>query len=115
NHAESLGFILETLYTLFLPYYSRWEVKDFKNESQKLKAWAVFETNFGVLEKLAGAFKHYLELPNDWSTILKFSENDSYTLESSPIDVGKKIHDELLMMSSSVVFTSATLGNASGD
>lgn len=115
NHAESLGFILETLYTLFMPYYSRWEVKDFKNESQKLKAWAVFETNFGVLEKLAGAFKHFLELPGDWSTILKFSENDSYTLESSPIDVGKKIHDELLMMSSSVVFTSATLGNASGD
>ena len=40
---------------------------------------------------------------------------EGYSIESSPIDVGKKIHDELLMMSSSVVFTSATLGNAAGD
>ena len=115
NHAESVHFILNNLYTLFMPYMSRWENRDFKNEPQKLRAWTVFETNFGVLEKLAGSFKHYLELPNDWSTIIKFSENDSFALESSPIDVGKRIHDELLMMSSSVVFTSATLGNASGD
>lgn len=115
NHAESLSFILTNLYDLFMPFISRWENKDFKNDSQKMKAWAVFETNFGQLEKLTVAFKHYLDSPSDWSTILKFSENDSYTLESSPIDVGKKIHDELLLMSSSVVFTSATLGNASGD
>lgn len=115
NHMESLQFILNNLYELFMPFMSRWEVKDFKNEPQKLKAWAVFEKNFGVLEKLTAAFKHYLEMPNDWSTILKYSENENYTLESSPIDVGKRIHDELLMMSSSVVFTSATLGNASGD
>ena len=115
NHAESLHFILTSLYDLFTPFMSRWENKDFKSEPQKLRAWTVFETNYGVLEKLTAAFKHYLELPNDWSTILKFSENDSYAIESSPIDVGKRIHDELLMMSSSVVFTSATLGNASGD
>jgi ATP-dependent DNA helicase DinG len=115
NHAESLHFILTSLYDLFTPFMSRWENKDFKNEPQKLRAWTVFETNYGVLEKLTAAFKHYLELPNDWSTILKFSESDSYALESSPIDVGKRIHDELLLTSASVVFTSATLGNASGD
>ena len=115
NHIESLHFILTSLYELYMPFISRWENKDFKNDSQKLKAWAVFEANFGVLEKIAGAFKHYLDLPSDWSTIIKYSENDGYTIESSPIDVGKKIHDELLMMSSAVVFTSATLGNASGD
>ena len=115
NHAESIHFILTNLYQLYMPYMSRWENRDFKNEPQKMKAWTVFETNFGVLEKLVGAFKHYLEMPNDWSTIIRFSESDSYALESSPIDVGKRIHDELLMMSSSVVFTSATLGNAHGD
>jgi ATP-dependent DNA helicase DinG len=115
NHIESMGFIYEGLYNLYMPYMSRWENKDFKNEPQKLKAWAVFETNFGSLERLVAAFKHYLENPSEWSTILKFSENDGYSIESSPIDVGRKIHDELLMMSSSVVFTSATLGNASGD
>jgi ATP-dependent DNA helicase DinG len=115
NHAESLHFILTNLYQLYMPFMSRWENRDFKNEPQKMKAWTVFETNFGVLEKLVGAFKHYLELPADWSTIIRYAESDGYTFESSPIDVGKKIHDELLMMSSSVVFTSATLGNASGD
>lgn len=115
NHIESMNFIFESLYNLYMPYMSRWENKDFKNEPQKLKAWAVFETNFGSLEKLYESFKHYLDNPSDWSTIIKYSENDSYTLESSPIDVGKKIHDELLMMSTSVVFTSATLGNATGD
>jgi len=115
NHAESLHFILNNLYTIFLPFLSRWENRDFKNEVQKLRAWTVFETNFGILEKLCSAFKHYLELPGDWSTIIKFSEFEGYTFESSPIDVGKRIHDERLVMSSSVVFTSATLGNASGD
>ncbi len=115
NHVESMHFIFETLYNLYMPFMSRWENKDFKNEPQKLKAWAVFETNFGSLEKLVASFKHYLDNPADWSTILKYAETEGYSVESSPIDVGKKIHDELLMTSSSVVFTSATLGNASGD
>lgn len=115
NSAESMNFIFETLYNLYMPYISRWENKDFKSEPQKLKAWAVFESNFGSLERLVTCFKHYLDNPADWSTIIRFSENDSYCIESSPIDVGKKIHDELLTLSSAVVFTSATLGNASGD
>lgn len=115
NHIESMHFIFESLYNLYMPYMSRWENKDFKNETQKMKAWAVFETNFGNLERLVASFKHYLENPSDWSTALKYSENEGYSIESSPIDVGKKIHDELLATSTSVVFTSATLGNASGD
>lgn len=115
NHVESIQFILTSLYSLYVPFFSRWENKELKGESQKLKAWTVFEKNFGVLEKLTGAFKHYLELPNDWSTVLCYAENDGYRIESSPIDIGKKIHDELLVTSASVVFTSATLGNASGD
>lgn len=115
NHIESMDYIFESLYNVYMPYISRWENKDFKNETQKLKAWAVFENNFGVLEKLHTSFKHYLDNSSEWSTIIKYAENDGYSFESSPIDVGRKIHDELLMMSSSVVFTSATLGNASGD
>jgi ATP-dependent DNA helicase DinG len=115
NHIQSLNFILESLYNLYMPYMSRWDNKEFKNETQKLKAWAVFETNFGSLDKLVAGFKHYLDHPSDWCTILKYSENDGYRIESSPIDVGKMIHDELLATSTSVVFTSATLGNASGD
>jgi ATP-dependent DNA helicase DinG len=115
NHIESMQFIISSLFQLYMPFMSRWENRDFKNETQKLKAWAVFETNFGTLERLNAAFTHYLEAAADWSTILKFSEYDGYSIESSPIDVGKRIHDELLALSSSVVFTSATLGNASGD
>jgi ATP-dependent DNA helicase DinG len=115
NHVESLHFIFNSLYTLYMPYMSRWENRDFKNEAQKLRAWTVFESNFGILDKLTSAFKHFLDQPQDWSTIIQFSEAYSYTFESSPIDIGKKIHDELLLPSAGVVFTSATLANASGD
>jgi ATP-dependent DNA helicase DinG len=115
NHIESLHFILNNLYSLYLPFMSRWKDKDFKNDSHHLKAWAVFESHFGILEKLTGSFQHFLEATSDWSTVLIFSEMDGFKIESSPIDVGKKIHEELLNSSSSVVFTSATLANASGD
>lgn len=115
NHSESLCFILESLFALFNPYITKWELKDFKNEPQKLKAWAVFESNVGLLEKLLNYFKHFLESPSDWCTVLRFNEKESFSIESSPVDVGKKIYEELLSPSQSVVFTSATLGNASGD
>lgn len=112
---ESIFFVFSDLYTLFLPYMSRWDHKDFKNNSKKLQAWAVFESSFGNLEKLTNGLKHCLETPSEWSTIMKYSEADGYVIESSPIDVGKMIYEELLTPSSSVVFTSATLGNATGD
>lgn len=112
---ESIFFVFSDLYTLFLPYMNRWDHKEFKNNSKKLQAWALFESSFGHLEKLTTGLKHCLETPVEWSTIMKFSESEGYVIESSPIDVGKMIHEELLSPSSSVVFTSATLGNASGD
>jgi ATP-dependent DNA helicase DinG len=115
NHVESLHFIFENLYKLFMPFITRWEQKQFEGDQNKLKAWGVFEKNFGVLESVYAAFGHFIEMPNDWSTVIQYSDNDGYRLESSPIDVGKRIHDELLQTSSSVVFTSATLGNAHGD
>ncbi len=115
NHVESLGYIFESLYDLYLPYLSRWENRDLKGEPQKLKAFAVFESNFGNLERLVTCFKHFLDRPVDWCTIVKFSEHEGYAIESAPIDVGRRIHDELLTPSTAVVFTSATLGNAHGD
>ncbi|MES2529122.1 MAG: helicase C-terminal domain-containing protein [Bdellovibrionota bacterium] len=115
NSCESLSYIFANLYQLYMPYVSRWENKDFRNEPQKLKAWAVFEQNFGALERLTTAFKHFIDQPPEWCTIIEYTESNGYSLASSPVDVGRRIHDELLMMSSSVIFTSATLGNASGD
>ncbi len=115
NHTESIGFIFESLYHLYLPYFSRWQSKDFKNEPQKLKAWALLESHFATLDKNVGSFKHFLENPSDWCTVMNYHESEGYAFESSPVDVGRKIHDELLMMSSSVIFTSATLANGSGD
>jgi ATP-dependent DNA helicase DinG len=115
NSCESLSYIFTSLYTLYMPFVSRWENKDFRNEPQKLKAWSTFEKNFGVLERLATSFKHFIDQPQDWCTIIEYTESNGYSLASSPVDVGRRIHDELLMLSSSVIFTSATLGNASGD
>ncbi|MFL5785081.1 MAG: helicase C-terminal domain-containing protein [Bacteriovoracaceae bacterium] len=115
NSCESLAYIFANLYKLYMPFVSRWENKDFRNEPQKLKAWSTFEKNFGNLERLTTSFKHFIDQPQDWCTIIEYTEAHGYSLASSPVDVGKRIHDELLMMTSSVIFTSATLGNASGD
>lgn len=115
NHIKSLEFIFSELFTLYFPFISRWEIKDLKEDKNKIKAWAVFESMFGQLEKLCEAFKHYIDAPKDWVGVLQYSENDGYTMSSSPIDVGRKIFDELLTPSHSVVFTSATLANAAGD
>jgi ATP-dependent DNA helicase DinG len=115
NHFESICFIFNSLNDLYQPFISKWQIKDFKNEPQKLKAWAVLEANLGLLEKNANYFRHYLESSADWCTFISFEETYGYAIISSPVDVGKKIHDELLNTSSSVIFTSATLGNANGD
>lgn len=115
NHLKSLEFIFSELFTLYFPFISRWEMKDLKEDKNKIKAWAVFESMFGQLEKLCEAFKHYIDDPKDWVGVLQYSENDGYTMSSSPIDVGRKIYEDLLQPSKSVVFTSATLANATGD
>ena len=114
NHLDSIKFILENLYNVLLPYATRWEVKDLKDE-QQVTAFTRFETFFSNLSDIFEVLDVSLNLKEGYTHSLRFHENEGYLFESSPINVGEKLHDHLLETTSSVVMTSATLGNAHGD
>lgn len=115
NHLESLNQIWGDLYTLILPHFERWQKKDFGDDKNKMKAWAVFESFWGQLEKHVAGLTHFLKPPALWVTALKFSEENGWQIESAPIDVGQTLHKGLLETATSVVYTSATLANDKGD
>jgi len=50
-----------------------------------------------------------------WARALCFHEKDGPKIAVAPIDVGRIVHEQLLVPSESVVFTSATLANDKGD
>ena len=119
NHLESIEHILETITQYLLPYASRWEAKDFKDDAM-ITAWTKFESFFSHFSDTSMALAAILnpedfELSTPWSKSIRFHEEYGMELLSSPVNVGKVIHQHLLNNSSSVVFTSATLGNASGN
>lgn len=115
NHLESWSQIWTDLYAMLLPHFERWQNKDLKDDKNQLKAWALFESFWGQLEKHVQGLAHFLKTPEGWVTALKFSEEQGWMIESHPIDVGKWLAQGLLEGSKSVIYTSATLANASGD
>ena len=115
NHLESLSQIWSDLYALLLPHFERWDKKEFDEDKNKMKAWAIFESYWGQLEKHTQALVHFLKPPQLWVTALKFSEEAGWVIESAPIDVGSVLHKGLLETAEAVVYTSATLANDKGD
>jgi ATP-dependent DNA helicase DinG len=115
NHLESLHQIWGDLYALLMPHFERWQKKDFDDDKNKMKAWALFESFWGQLEKHVMGLAHFLKPPTLWVTALKFSEEDGWQIESAPIDVGLTLHKGLLESATAVVYTSATLANDKGD
>lgn len=118
NHIESLYFILQDFSEKLLPYHGRWEAKDLE-EQNEIVALTRFETFvshlFDILTTIEVALGKSESISRkDYAVSLSFHEEDGYLLKVSPIDVGRVLHDGLLATSSSVVFTSATLGNDEG-
>lgn len=117
HHFESLAYILTGLCETFLPYRDRWDVKMLKEDNQVM-ALTRFESFAGHIDDLEMALRFSLGLPEtreDYASSLKYHEQFGFALSASPIDVGQFLHDGLLQTSASVVYTSATLGNAHGD
>ena len=119
NHLESINHILEVTSQYLLPYASRWEAKDFKDESL-ITAWTKFESFFSHFSDTSAALGEILNDQNDsteiaWSKSFRFHEDYGFNLLSAPVNIGKVIHHHLLQNTNSVVFTSATLGNAFGN
>jgi ATP-dependent DNA helicase DinG len=115
NHIESLHQIWRDHYTALFPHFERFQNKEFGEDKNKMKAYALFESFWGQLEKHVQSLEHYLEPPKLWVTALKFSEEGGWGVESAPIDVGESLAKGLLEGSKSVVYTSATLANDKGD
>lgn len=114
NHLESMHFVFQTLVKALGPHASRFDIKNLKTENEII-AFTRFESFYSQLQDYENAFLKLLT-PNDtYARSMKFLEKDGFLFMASPINVGEIVHQELLALSSSVVFTSATLANGNGD
>lgn len=114
NHIESVHFILQTYLNQLLPFAGRFDVKNLKSENE-IVAFTRFESFFSQLSDYVLSFDKLVAPPDNYCRSMKFLENHGYLFSSSPIDVGLILKEQLLSTSASVVFTSATLANATGD
>lgn len=114
NHLESIKNIVFDLLESTISYLSRWEVKDFEDDKM-VTAYGRFETFVSSLQDIYSALDKALLSPDDHACSMAFHERYGVNIQCSPVDVGKVLHDGLLENSHSVLFTSATLGNANGD
>ena len=59
NHLESINHILEVITQFLLPYASRWEAKDFKDEAM-ITAWTKFESFYSHFSDTSVALSEIL-------------------------------------------------------
>ncbi|MGZ3806703.1 MAG: helicase C-terminal domain-containing protein [Bacteriovorax sp.] len=114
NHLESMHFILQTYLNHLLPYAGRYDVKNLKSDNEVI-AFTRFESFFSQLSDYVTCFDKLIVPTENYCRSMKFLESQGYLFSSSPIDVGRIVKDQLLSTSASVIFTSATLANGTGD
>lgn len=114
NHLESLKFILTNYSEDIEPYVSLFEVKNLEGE-QQIVALTRFETFAATLDDLVLVLDTAVNHKAGFCHSIKFHEKEGYCVTSGPINVGETLYNHLLQTSRSVLFTSATLGNANGD
>lgn len=114
DHLESIFHILGSFYNDLMPYGSRFESKEMKDDHQAM-AWTRFEKFLGGIEDTVTALEIGLQGKEDYARSMKFHEKQGFVMEAAPVNVGQVLHDGLLATSASVLYTSATLGNALGD
>ncbi len=117
HHLESIYHLLKSVYDRLYPYTIRWQVSDMQGQPE-ITAWTRFESFVGTLEDVMNALSLLLKIETStqpYSFSMKYHEKQGFLLSAGPINTGKILHDQLLQTSSSVVYTSATLGNEHGD
>ena len=114
THLESLAFIFQGYADLLTPYADRFDVKSLKTE-QQITAYTRFESFYSQAQDMAMAFDFLINPKENFCRSMRFHADEGYVFLSSPIDIGKVLHDSLLQTSASVVYTSATLANGNGD
>ena len=111
QHWENIHALLAELSDILNTRYSLIENEQSRQEKQS-EARTTFETFLANLDDLHEPLDWLLTRKPDYSYSIEYHLKQGYALNIAPINVGKEIHDRLLEISSSVVFTSATLGNA---
>ena len=111
---ESVLILLQELLGVLLPHLSRFE-ENSSLKDEELIAFTRFRAFVGTLEDLVSALQISLSGGEKHAHSLRFHQKRGFLVSSAPIDVGQVVHDQLLETSSSVIFTSATLGNTGGD
>lgn len=114
NSFDSIRHILTHFSQSIEKFYSRWDIKALKDD-HKVIALTRFQTFADQLEDQRHALTTLIERKLGYSHALRYHEQQGFSTLSAPIDVGRILHDGLLEISSSVVYTSATLANALGD
>lgn len=114
NSLTSVHFILSTFLAHFVPYAGRFDVKNLKSENEVI-AYTRFESFFSQLSDYVTTLESLLKVTPNYCRSMKYLESDGYLFSSSPIDVGVMVNSGLLATSASVIFTSATLANGTGD
>jgi ATP-dependent DNA helicase DinG len=114
NHLESMHFVFQTLVKALGPHAGRFDLKNLKTENE-IVAFTRFESFYSQLQDYENSFLKLLTPNEMYSRSMKYLEKEGFLFNASPINVGQIVHQELLQLSSSVVFTSATLANGNGD
>ncbi len=115
NRLLSLKTNLDELYLLLVPYISKWDVQSLDDDND-LMAYTRFEAFVEQVSDVVNAIVIVLdEKDKEFCKSIKYHEKLGFSLDSSPIDVGKIVLNKLLDISKSVVFVSATLANDKGN
>jgi ATP-dependent DNA helicase DinG len=114
NHLESMHFVFQTLVKVLEPHAGRFDLKNLKTDNE-IVAFTRFESFYSQLKDYENSFLKLLTPNEMYSRSMKYLEKEGFLFNASPINVGQIVHQELLQLSSSVVFTSATLANGNGD
>ncbi len=119
NYMESISYIINGVVKFLEPHLSPFDMNSLNGEGE-LIAYTKVEKVYSQLMDLNSALTLLLSKPTtneeafSHARSMKYHESEGYLFATYPIDIGKVLHDELLIPSSSVVYTSATLANATG-
>ncbi|MBT7766659.1 MAG: hypothetical protein HN730_05840, partial [Bdellovibrionales bacterium] len=114
NHLLSIQTILDDYHKKLDPWIEYWHIDNVKEENSVI-ALTRFNSFIGQLDDINLAFALAMEQKEGHAHTLKYHQDMGFALLSAPINIGEVVYNQLLSTSEAVVFTSATLGSATGE
>lgn len=111
NRVQSITVILSSWYLELTQLLSKIEEQMANQDDEKtVAALSRVRTFYQKIDESISLLKQIVNPEELWISILRFHQNEGLELCSIPVDIGKIMHQELLLKSQALVFTSATLG-----